>query len=87
MDLSVLIPVYGPAMKMFEVTTSDEPFEQRAYDAVYASTVSGIHLMFAVNHAAHLAAVGEGSALSLLNVKKAQRVVKYGPGAGLANGS
>ena len=80
----MFIPIYGPFMEMKRIGESDDPFVQRAYDAVVVGAIVGTETIFALQHAAHLAAVGEGSALSLMAVKRAQNLVRSGPAVATA---
>jgi len=78
MDPRVFIPIYGPYMEMERVHESEQSFAMKAFDSAAVGAAMGTHMIFAFRHAAHLAAVGEGSAFSLMTVNRMQRVVQYG---------
>jgi hypothetical protein len=79
MDMKMFIPIYGPFMEMKRIGESDQSFEEKAYDSILVGAVVGTETIFALHHAAHLAAIGEGSALSVMSVKRAQNLVRGGP--------
>jgi hypothetical protein len=84
MDMKMFIPVYGPIMEMKRIQESDDAFIEKAYDAVIVGAIIGTETIFALQHAAHLAAVGEGSAFSAMAVKRAQNLVRGGPAVATA---
>ena len=77
--MKMFIPIYGPFMEFKRLHESDEPFVQKAYDAGIIGAVMGTETIFALSHAAHMAAIGEGSALTARSVMRAQTLVRYGP--------
>ncbi len=79
MDMEMFIPIYGPFMEFKRIHESDEPFKKKAYDAGMVGAVIGTETIFALSHAAHLAAIGEGSALTARSVMRAQKLVSHGP--------
>ena len=79
MDMQMFIPIYGPFMEFKRLHESDEPFEKKAFDAGMIGAVVGTETVFALQHAAHLAAVGEGSGLHAMAVKRSQNIVSRGP--------
>ena len=80
----MFIPVYGPYLEYRRLHESNEPFEKKAYDAVVVGAIVGTETIFALSHAAHLAAVGEGSAFTLQAVRRGQNIVRSGPGMATA---
>jgi hypothetical protein len=79
MDMKMFIPIYGPFMEGKRIHESDEPFIQKAFDAALVGAIMSTEMIFGFRHAAHLAAVGEGSALSVMNVKRMQNLLRGGP--------
>ncbi len=79
----MFIPIYGPYLEYKRLHESDEPFEKKAYDAALIGTIVGTELIFAVSHAGHLAAVGEGSAFSYMAVNRMMNL-SFGSGVGIA---
>jgi len=75
----MFIPIYGPFMESRRIHESDEPFVQKAFDAAVVGAIVSTEMIFGFRHAAHLAAVGEGSALSLMAVKRMQTLLRHGP--------
>ncbi len=84
MDMKMFIPIYGPSMEIKRLHESDAPFRQKAYDAVLTGTIMGTEMIFALQHAAHLAKVGQGSALTYRTVTTAQKMVSGGPAVATA---
>lgn len=80
----MFIPVYGPYLETKRLHESEEPFAKKAYDAVVLGAIVGTETIFALQHAAHLAAVGEGSGLHAMAVKRAQNMVRGGPAVATA---
>lgn len=71
----MFIPVYGPYLEYRRIHRSDDPFATKAYHAAVVGAIVGVESIFALSHAAHLAAIGEGSAFSYQAVKRAQNLM------------
>ena len=81
----MFIPIYGPYLEYKRLHESDEPFEIKAYNAALIGAIVGTEMIFAVSHAAHLGAVGEGSAFSYIAVNRMKNLA-FGSGAAIATG-
>ncbi len=77
--MEMFIPIYGPYIEFKRLHESDEPFEKKAYRASIIGAIVGTEAIFAFSHAAHLAAIGEGSAFSVMAVNRMQNLVRHGP--------
>ena len=75
----MFIPIYGPTMEMKRIRSSDDTFTQKAFDAALVGGIVGTETIFALSHASHMAAMGQGSAFSAMAVKRSMTLVTRGP--------
>ncbi len=75
----MFIPIYGPFMEMKRISSSDDSFTERAFDAALVGGIVGTETIFALSHASHMASIGHGSAFSAMAVKRAMSLVTRGP--------